>query len=265
MLPMQRRRTSTEGHCVPGVAHYCSRAFFVSVVTQPSAGLDFARVGISGVRLEALFEAVPLAIAIFDAELRLVNANARYRELTGVASSVPARSLDLRRVPERARRPHRSDRLALRGITERRRAVRIPFQHRGGRRLIETTFAPLTDEAGRPRDSLRRQRRQRTRRAARDAQPQRRAARVDLRRHSRLGARLRHRRPHGSLEHAGARRITPARPAVDASRALAARPSADDRRHEPLHARAPHGARAARRARARRDARRPSRRRRRVG
>jgi PAS domain-containing protein len=60
-------------------------------VTQPTAGLDFGRVGISGVRLEALFEAVPLAIAVFDAELRLVNANARYRDLTGVATLVPAR------------------------------------------------------------------------------------------------------------------------------------------------------------------------------
>jgi PAS domain-containing protein len=57
-------------------------------VTQPSASLDFARVGITGLRLEALFEAVPLAIAVFDGDLRLVNGNARYRELTDVASSL---------------------------------------------------------------------------------------------------------------------------------------------------------------------------------
>ena len=60
-------------------------------MTQPSSGIDFARIGISGLRLEALFEAVPLAIAVFDAELRLVSGNARYRELTGVSDSLPTR------------------------------------------------------------------------------------------------------------------------------------------------------------------------------
>ena len=35
-------------------------------------------------RLHALFEAISLAIAIFDNEQRLVSANARFRELTGM-------------------------------------------------------------------------------------------------------------------------------------------------------------------------------------
>src|SRR5215218_5653649 len=60
-------------------------------VTHSAAVLDFARIGITGVRLEALFEAVPLAIAIFDGDLRLASANARYRELTGVPASQPSK------------------------------------------------------------------------------------------------------------------------------------------------------------------------------
>src|SRR4029077_1476864 len=35
-------------------------------------------------RLELLFEAVPLAFATFDPDLKLVTANTRYRELTGL-------------------------------------------------------------------------------------------------------------------------------------------------------------------------------------
>ncbi len=111
----------------------------------PPLGIDFARIGISGVKLEALFEAVPLALAIFDGELRLVNANARYRELTGVSGpskvsiydAFPNALADL------------TDQIdgALRG-TPTATAVRVPFQHRGGRRLVETTFVQITDESG---------------------------------------------------------------------------------------------------------------------
>jgi PAS domain S-box-containing protein len=116
-------------------------------VTQPPSGLDFARIGISGVRLEALFEAVPLAIAVFDGELRLVNANARYLELTGVAATLPAKVSIYDAFPN-----------ALADLTDQiddavnsassSVSARVPFQHRGGRRLIETTFATLTDPSG---------------------------------------------------------------------------------------------------------------------
>lgn len=116
-------------------------------MTQPPAALDFARVGISGVRLEAIFEAVPLAIAVFDAELRLVNANARYRDLTGVASLVPSRVSIYDAFPNALADLTDHIDLALRG-TPAVAGARIPFQHRVGRRLIEATFAPLVDESG---------------------------------------------------------------------------------------------------------------------
>ena len=41
-------------------------------------------------RLEILFEAIPLAFATFDADLKLVSANNRYRELTGLDSASSA-------------------------------------------------------------------------------------------------------------------------------------------------------------------------------
>ena len=89
-------------------------------------------------RLELLFEAIPLAFATFDGELRLVNANARYRELTGstrrsashrsIYDAFPNALADL------------TDQIdsALAGVPV--VAVRIPFQHRGGRRLIESRY-----------------------------------------------------------------------------------------------------------------------------
>ena len=116
-------------------------------MTQPSVGLDFARIGISGVRLEALFEAVPLAIAVFDGELRLVNANARYRELTGVVTALPAKVSIYDAFPNALADLTDQIDTALRGSTPATTA-RVPFQHRVGRRLIETTFAPLIEPSG---------------------------------------------------------------------------------------------------------------------
>jgi PAS domain S-box-containing protein len=116
-------------------------------VTQPTVGLDFARIGISGVRLEALFEAVPLAIAVFDGELRLVNANARYRELTGVVTALPAKVSIYDAFPNALADLTDQIDTALRGATPAITA-RVPFQHRAGRRLIETTFAPLVEPSG---------------------------------------------------------------------------------------------------------------------
>jgi signal transduction histidine kinase len=113
-------------------------------VTDPSVGLDFTRIGISGVRFEALFEAVPLAIAIFDGEQRLVNANARYRELTDVNASAKVSIYDA--FPNALADLTDQIDAALHG--EPIAPVRVPFQHRGGRRLIETTFAQLTEGGG---------------------------------------------------------------------------------------------------------------------
>ncbi|HTI62830.1 MAG TPA: ATP-binding protein [Gemmatimonadaceae bacterium] len=101
---------------------------------------------LSGVRLDALFEAVPLAIATFDGELRLVDANTRYRELTGIDLKLLARVSIYDAFPNALADLTEQIDAALRGA--RTATARIPFQHRDGRRLIETTFAALPDSAG---------------------------------------------------------------------------------------------------------------------
>ncbi|MEO6877487.1 MAG: ATP-binding protein, partial [Gemmatimonadaceae bacterium] len=113
-------------------------------MTQPSSGLDFARIGITGVRLEALFEAVPLAIAIFDGDLRLVRANDRYRELTDLPATAKVSIYDA--FPNALADLTDQIDFALRGTAA--DTARVPFQSRAGRRLIETTFAPITEETG---------------------------------------------------------------------------------------------------------------------
>lgn len=97
-------------------------------------------------RLDALLEAVPLAVALFDGALTLVATNGRYRDLTG---------LD---VAQAAGRPiYDAFPNALADLTEQVDiaaggapvvSVRVPFQHRGGRRLVEATFVPLADGHG---------------------------------------------------------------------------------------------------------------------
>lgn len=115
-------------------------------MTQPTIGFDFVRPGRSGVRLESLFEAAPLAIAVFDAELRLVSANARYHELIGPGASLPPRVSIYDAFPNALADLTDHIDLALRGSSGA-VSARVPFQHRVGRRLIEATFAPLMDEA----------------------------------------------------------------------------------------------------------------------
>ncbi|HSQ31639.1 MAG TPA: ATP-binding protein [Gemmatimonadaceae bacterium] len=101
---------------------------------------------LAGVRLDALFEAVPLAIATFDGELRLVNANTRYRELTGLDAVALARVSIYDAFPNALADLTEQIDAALRGA--RTATARIPFQHRDGRRLIETTFAALPASPG---------------------------------------------------------------------------------------------------------------------
>jgi PAS domain S-box-containing protein len=116
-------------------------------VTQPHVSLEFSRIGINGVRLEALFEAVPLALAVFDSELRLVNANVRYRELTGVDAASPSKVSIYDAFPNALADLTDQIDAALRGSPVS-LGARTPFQQRGGPRLVETTFATLTEESG---------------------------------------------------------------------------------------------------------------------
>ena len=97
-------------------------------------------------QLDALLEAVPLAVALFDGTLTLVATNARYRDLTGLDVSQASGRPIYDAFPN-----------ALADLTEQVDiaaggapvvSVRVPFQHRGGRRLVEATFAPLSDGRG---------------------------------------------------------------------------------------------------------------------
>src|ERR1043165_7470793 len=109
----------------------------------PRFELDPSRLAAAGARFDTIFEALPLAFAIFDADLRMVTSNSRYRDLTGVEDdsvsiydAFPNALADL------------TDQIdgAARGTTI--TSARIPFQHQLGRRLVETTFAPLGDDPG---------------------------------------------------------------------------------------------------------------------
>jgi PAS domain S-box-containing protein len=98
-------------------------------------------------RLHALFEAISLAIAIFDQDQRLVSANARFRELTG---------LDDRQALGRSIYDAFPNALAdlteqIDNALEGRPVVAYPvvFQHRSGMRVVEATFAPLLEPGSR--------------------------------------------------------------------------------------------------------------------
>src|SRR5687767_11773331 len=54
-------------------------------IANSQSSRDFDRLSTQLARFEALFEAVPLAIAVFDEDLQLTRANERYRALTSLA------------------------------------------------------------------------------------------------------------------------------------------------------------------------------------
>ena len=97
-------------------------------------------------RIDALLEAMPLAVALFDGTLSLIATNARYRELTGQDAAQAMGRPIYDAFPN-----------ALADLTEQIDiaaggapvvSVRVPFQQRGGRRLVEASFAPLADGRG---------------------------------------------------------------------------------------------------------------------
>ncbi len=97
-------------------------------------------------RLDALLEAVPLAVALFDGSLALAATNARYRDLTGLdVSQATGRSIYDAFPNALADLTEQVD-IAAGGVPV--VSVRVPFQHRGGRRLVEASFVPLTDAHG---------------------------------------------------------------------------------------------------------------------
>ena len=97
-------------------------------------------------RLDALLEAVPLAVALFDGALALVATNARYRDLTGLDVAQAAGRSIYDSFPNALADLTEQVDIAAGGVPV--VSVRVPFQHRGGRRLVEATFVPLIDAHG---------------------------------------------------------------------------------------------------------------------
>ncbi len=97
-------------------------------------------------RLDALLEAMPLAVAVFDGTLALVATNARYRDLTGLDSAQAAGRSIYDAFPNALADLTEQVDIAAGGVPV--VSVRVPFQHRGGRRLVEATFVPLLDAQG---------------------------------------------------------------------------------------------------------------------
>ncbi len=115
---------------------------------SPSSELDLSP-GASAnphARLDVLLEAVPLAVAVFDGELTLAATNARYRDLTGLelAQAIGRSIYDA--FPNALADLTEQVDIAAGGVPV--VSVRVPFQHRGGRRLVEATFVPLVDARG---------------------------------------------------------------------------------------------------------------------
>ena len=97
-------------------------------------------------RLDALLEAVPLAVAVFDGALVLAATNARFRDLIGVdVTQAIGRSVYDAFPNALADLTEQVD-IAAGGVPV--VAVRVPFQYRGGRRLVESSFSPLLDARG---------------------------------------------------------------------------------------------------------------------
>ena len=110
--------------------------------TNTGSPSDLDRLSAQLARFEALFETVPLAIAVFDVDLRLIRSNARFGEITGLAptqafareiyDSFPNALADL---------SEQIEAVATRG--ERAATVRIPFRQSGVQRTVEATFSRI--------------------------------------------------------------------------------------------------------------------------
>ena len=115
----------------------------MSVTNTPSSN-DSGRLSAQLARLESIIEAVPLAVAVFDAELRLTRSNARYREHTAptqtqalgrtIYDAFPNALADL------------SEQIDAVARGERTASVRVPFRRPGGARIVEARLGLLGDE-----------------------------------------------------------------------------------------------------------------------
>jgi PAS domain S-box-containing protein len=118
----------------------------MSVTNTPPSN-DFGRLSAQLARLEAIVEAVPLAIAVFDAELRLIRSNARYRELTALTQSQAFGRTIYDAFPNAlADLTDHIDAVVTRG--ERAATVRAPFRHPVGARIVDATLQVIGETPG---------------------------------------------------------------------------------------------------------------------
>ena len=103
-------------------------------------------------RLESLFEAVPLAIAVFNDALTLVRANTRYCELTQMPPGQSSARSIYDAFPNALADLSEQIDTAIRGGSA--SPVRIVFRHPRGPRVVEATFTPLGGEGGRGGDGV---------------------------------------------------------------------------------------------------------------
>ena len=115
-------------------------------LTNPPTITDFDRLGTELARLEAVFETVPLAIAVFDGDLRLTRANGRFAELTAVTPVQLQGRLIYDAFPNAlADITEQIDDIAERG--EPASAVRMRFCHPIGPRTVEATLTRVETDS----------------------------------------------------------------------------------------------------------------------
>jgi PAS domain S-box-containing protein len=111
--------------------------------TRPKAlpETDAGRASAPAGSFAALVDALPLAVAVFDADLELVAANERYRELTGLAAGQAGNRPIREAFPNALGDLTPQIEAAANGCAS--AAARVSFRRGAGERLVDVTFSPL--------------------------------------------------------------------------------------------------------------------------
>ena len=116
-------------------------------MTNPSTMTDLDRLGAELARLEAVFETVPLAVAVFDGELQLSRANERFTELTALTpAQFPGRAIYDAFPNALADITEQIDDVATRGAGT--VTIRMQFYHAIGPRTVEATLSRIDADDG---------------------------------------------------------------------------------------------------------------------
>ncbi|HUF26044.1 MAG TPA: ATP-binding protein [Gemmatimonadaceae bacterium] len=116
-------------------------------VTKSISSVELGHLTSQLARFEALFEAVPLAIAMFDEALRLARANTRYYELVNLDPAHAAARSIYDAFPNALADLTESIDGAIAGTPSPPRRFALQ-QRQGGQRIVEATFTPVPKEYG---------------------------------------------------------------------------------------------------------------------